>query len=275
MRHDVLPVSTEDDRIPPSRRGVLRASLGAGIAAVTAAGFGAAGSAFAGSARASERAFSAARCDAMPTSTRLLWRADTDEKVLALTFDDGPDPRFTPQLLDVLERERVPATFFVCGRQVQAHPELLRREVAAGHEIGNHSWSHLDLAAATEQEVRSELTRTSEVVEQVGGVRPRILRPPWGRISGVAMHVAAALAMDVVVWDVRLLDLEHDHATTVDHVRRHLVPGTVLLGHDSGPASRAIGIGAMPEIIANARARGYRFVRASEMLALDRTASSR
>lgn len=265
-------------RTGPSRRTLLRGvGLGVGFAASAVAGGGvaAAGTRYVDAALARECAFAAARRPTMPTSTRLLWRADTDEKVLAITFDDGPDPRFTEPLLTTLEAEQVAATFFVCGRQAAAHPDLVRRQAAGGHEVGNHSWSHRDLALADEGEVRDELVRTSDLVAELTGDTPRVLRPPWGRLSGTTMHVAADLGMDVVVWDVRLLDLEEDRATNVAHVREHLAPGMVLLGHDAGHRRRSVGIAAVPEIIRDAKARGYRFVTASQLLALDRTAVRR
>lgn len=255
-----------------SRRRVLRAAAGA---AALAAGSAAGGVSYADTGATRHRAFAAKHEPVMPTSTRLMWRADTDEQVLALTFDDGPDPRYTVPLLDVLAAADVQATFFVCGKRAVLHRDLLRRELAGRHELGNHTWGHTDLSLLSRAETRDELARTSEVIHDVAGHGPTVLRPPWGRISGTAMHIAAEQQLDVVVWDVRLLELERDAAGNVEHVLDNLRPGMVLLGHDAGPGPHEIGIAAMPGIIRGARQRGYRFVTVSEMLALDRTAAAR
>lgn len=265
------------DQLPEvSRRGLLRGGVGLGLgAAALAAGASAAGVSYADTGAVRHRAFAAKGEPRMPSSTRLLWRADTDEPVLALTFDDGPDPQYTEPLLALLAEQDVRATFFVVGERGVEHRDLLRRQVAAGHELGNHSWRHTDLAMLSRDETREELGRTCDLLTQVTGQPPAVLRPPWGRISGTAMHIAAELGMDVVVWDERLLERELDAAGNVAHVLSALEPGLVLLAHDAGPGPHSVGVAAMPGIIRGARERGFRFVTASEMLALDRTAAGR
>lgn len=259
-----------------SRRVLLRGGAGLGLGAALVAGGVAAGTvSYADTGATRHRAFAAKHEPTMPSSTRLLWRADTDEPVLALTFDDGPDPRYTVPLLDVLAERDVRATFFVCGRRAVRHRALLRREVAGRHEIGNHTWGHVDLAMLSRDETRQELASTSQAIADAVGHGPSVLRPPWGRISGTAMHIAAEQDLDVMVWDVRLLERERDAAGNVDHVLDGLRPGMVLLGHDAGPGPHDVGIAAMPGIIRGARARGFRFVTASEMLDLDRTQERR
>ena len=99
---------------------------------------------------------------------------------LALTFDDGPNPAWTPRLLDILASHDVRATFFLVGRFAQAEPELVRRIAAAGHLIGNHSWSHPNLALTATGRIDEELQRTSETLEQITGAPVRYFRPPFG-----------------------------------------------------------------------------------------------
>lgn len=261
-----------------SRRGLLRGGAGVGLgAALVAGGVAAAGVSYADTGATRHRAFAAKHEPTMPTSTRLLWRADTDEQVLALTFDDGPDPRYTVPLLEVLREHDVPATFFVCGGRAVRHRELLRQEVSGRHEVGNHTWNHSDLAMLSRDETRQELASTSQAIADATGRGPAVLRPPWGRISGTMMHIAAEQDLDVMVWDVRLLERERerDAAGNVEHVLDSLRPGMVLLGHDAGPGPHEVGIAAMPGIIRGAKERGFRFVTASEMLALDRTTQRR
>ncbi len=167
------------------------------------------------------------------------------------------------------------ATFFVVGERAVDHRDLLRRELAGRHELGNHTWGHTDLAMLSREETRRELERTSQVIADVSGQGPAVLRPPWGRISGTAMHIAAEQHLDVMVWDVRLLETGLDAAGNVEHVLAALRPGMVLLAHDAGPGPHSVGVAAMPGIIAGAKARGFRFVTATEMLALDRTVPDR
>jgi peptidoglycan/xylan/chitin deacetylase (PgdA/CDA1 family) len=255
-----------------SRRRLLRGGAGLGVgAAVLAAGGSGAGVSYASTRTSRDRAFAASRQPRMPSSTRLGWRAQTDEPVLALTFDDGPDPRYTRPLLELLAEHDVPATFFVCGKRAVQHRELLRRQVAGRHEIGNHTWGHTDLSTLSRAATREELGRTSQLIADVTGAGPALMRPPWGRINGTAMHVAAEQRLDVMVWDVRLLVRERDPAGNIEHVLDHLEPEMVLLGHDAGPGPHQVGVAAMPGIIRGAHARGFRFVTASEMLSLDQT----
>jgi peptidoglycan/xylan/chitin deacetylase (PgdA/CDA1 family) len=269
-------VDDEQARDGVSRRGLLRGGVGLGLgAAALAAGASAAGVSYADTGAVRHRAFAAKAEQGLPTSTRLLWRADTDERVLALTFDDGPDPAYTEPLLALLAEQDVRATFFVVGERGAEHRELLRRQAAAGHELGNHTWRHTDLSMLSRAETREELGRTSELLAGITGRAPAVLRPPWGRISGTAMHIAAEQAMDVMVWDERLLERELDTAGNVAHVLRALHPGMVLLAHDAGPGPHSVGVAAMPAIVRGARERGFRFVTASEMFALDRTSAGR
>ena len=259
-----------------SRRRVLRGGVGLGLAATAVvSGAAAASVSYADTGAARHRAFAAKHEDVMPTSTRLLWRALTDEPVLALTFDDGPGPRFTAPLLDALEAEDVRATFFLVGERARQHPDLVRRQVAAGHQLGNHSWNHSDLSMMSREQVRRQLRRTNDALAELGGQVPTVLRPPWGRISGTVMHVAAEQHLDVAVWDVRLLERERDAPGNVRHVLDELRPGMVLLAHDAGPGPHEVGLAALPGIVQGARARGFRFVTVSEMLLLDRTFARR
>ncbi|HVE74944.1 MAG TPA: polysaccharide deacetylase family protein [Mycobacteriales bacterium] len=259
-----------------TRRGLLRGGVGLGLSmGAMAGGAAAAGVSYADTGATRHRAFAVKAEPRMPSSTRLLWRAQTDEPVLALTFDDGPDPAYTVPLLETLAEHDVQATFFLVGERAVQHRNLLRRQLAGRHELGNHTWGHTDLSMLSRAETRLELGRTSQVIHDISGTAPAVLRPPWGRISGTAMHIAAEQAMDVMVWDVRLLEADRDAAGNVEHVLGELRPGMVLLAHDAGPGRHSIGVAAMPGIIRGAKARGFRFVTASEMLALDRTVADR
>jgi peptidoglycan/xylan/chitin deacetylase (PgdA/CDA1 family) len=125
---------------------------------------------------------------------------------LALTFDDGPNPAWTPQLLDTLAGHDIRATFFLIGRYAQAEPNLVRRIQAAGHLIGNHSWSHPNLAITATHRVRKELIRTRDTLQQIAGVPIRWFRPPFGGRRPVVLRIARDLGMTPVLW----------HALTTD-----------------------------------------------------------
>lgn len=125
---------------------------------------------------------------------------------LALTFDDGPNPVWTPRLLDVLAEHGARATFFMVGRHAQAEVELARRVVAAGHLVGNHSWSHSNLAQSPAARVRNELQRTQETLEQIVGAPVRYFRPPYGARRPAVFRIARELGLEPVLWNAMTSD---------------------------------------------------------------------
>jgi len=251
----------------PDRRSVLRGAAAVALATV-ATGAGRATAQQASTAEQRDLA-AAAGVPGAPAGTRVLWRARTDVRVLALTFDDGPSAEYTPALLDLLAHEDVRATFCVVGRRLLTAPELFRREVDEGHEIVNHSWTHADLSALSPARVYDELRRTDDWITEVTGRRPRLVRPPYGRISGTVLAAAARLEHDVLLWDAQAVERGVTVAQDVTHLLDALRPGQVLLMHDQGPVRRRIGMASVLPVIRGARDRGYRFVPASELFALD------
>jgi len=132
----------------------------------------------------------------------VVFQTDGKSGKLALTFDDGPDPRWTPRVLDMLARLRVRATFFVLGSAVQAHPELIARQVAEGHEVGVHNWVHTDVYGVSFSELSDSVERTREAIMAAGAPSPRLWRPPYGRVDAPAMMVASLKRMDLLLWSV-------------------------------------------------------------------------
>jgi peptidoglycan-N-acetylglucosamine deacetylase len=139
---------------------------------------------------------------------------------LALTFDDGPNPAWTPRLLDILAEHNVHATFFMVGRFAQAEPALARRIADAGHLVGNHTWSHPNLARSTAAKVRDELTRTSDTLAQITGRPIRFFRPPYGARRPAVLRIARSIGLTPVTWNAMTSDWVDPSA---DHIASNLI----------------------------------------------------
>jgi peptidoglycan/xylan/chitin deacetylase (PgdA/CDA1 family) len=134
---------------------------------------------------------------------------------LALTFDDGPNPAWTPPLLDLLAGHQVRATFFLLGGFAQAEPDLVRRVAAAGHLIGNHTWSHPHLSSASSARIREELTHTSAALEQITGSPVKFFRPPFGARRPVVFRIARELGLTPVLWNAMTSDWSEPSADRI------------------------------------------------------------
>jgi len=214
---------------------------------------------------------------------RLIWSVATVEPLAALTFDDGPDPELTPRILEVLATHGVRATFNVMGWNALRHPDLVRAVVAAGHELGNHTWTHQDLAFQSALQTRRQLERGREAIERTAGVRPRFFRPPRGNLTGSAIATAAELGYDVLLWSVTRGGAGvGTPASVADHLARTVAPGDVVALHDGigrgtfhprgmGAhelrARRLVEVQALPSALERVLSRGLRLVTMSALLA--------
>ncbi|MET9527494.1 polysaccharide deacetylase family protein [Streptomyces coeruleorubidus] len=189
---------------------------------------------------------------------------DTDckkVKCIALTFDDGPAVPETSALLTHLAQYRARVTFFTVGQNVAAHPDLVRAEAKAGHEIGNHSWNHPDLTRLSSRQVASQLNRTSAAIKAATGRTPTLFRPPYGAVNRT---VRAATALSPVLWDVDTEDWKYrEPAKVARTVITKAQPNNVVLMHDI----HATSVAAVPEILRTLTARGYHFVTVSHLRA--------
>ena len=197
----------------------------------------------------------------------------TSLRVVALSFDDGPDPRWTPAMLAVLARYGAHATFFVVGRHVIEYPELVREELAAGDELGNHTFTHIRLDRLSRDMARSEVQEGASAIKVVGGRVPALFRPPLGKTTGTVARIVGAEHERLILWSAAV---EHyvDHHSTRVAVRALLArvhPGSIILAHDGGPPDRGRTLTALPAILAGLRARGYRVVTVSTLLGLTRS----
>lgn len=203
----------------------------------------------------------------------IIRRGPPDLPVVALTFDDGPDPAYTPQILDILREKDVRATFFMVGRHVEAYPEIARRIVAEGHDIGNHTYTHRSLVPLGPERTGYEIERAEEAITAVTGGRSYLLRPPRGLYSASAMEESRKGQYTMVLWSLSPRDWAGATATDiVRSVLAHTKNGEIILLHDSGSLISASGgdrrntVKALPEIIDGLRARGYEFVTMNEMI---------
>ncbi|MET9130504.1 polysaccharide deacetylase family protein [Streptomyces antibioticus] len=156
-------------------------------------------------------------------------------RTMVLTFDDGPDPRYTPGVLDTLAEYDVRAMFFVCGEMATDHKDLLARMADEGHVVGNHTWSHPLLTSLTRRQIRSEMARTSEVIEDGYGEPPRWFRAPYGAWNRTTFQLGAELGMEPLAWTVDTLDwTAPGTGTIVSRVQDGAGPGVVVLSHDAG-----------------------------------------
>ncbi len=208
-------------------------------------------------------------------SPYVLTRYGARDHELALTFDDGPDPSVTPRVLDALRHEKVPATFFIIGVNGEEYPDLLRREVAEGHELGNHTFTHPNVASIRPVQFRLELSATQRLFESVVGRQSHLFRPPYAEdaepetpdevrpIERATERGYITVGMRIDPGDWQRPGVEAIVRRTIDQAERG--QGNIVLLHDGG-GDRSQTIEALPILIAQLRARGYRFVPVSTLL---------
>ncbi|MFE3031721.1 polysaccharide deacetylase family protein [Streptomyces canus] len=156
-------------------------------------------------------------------------------RTMVLTFDDGPDPRYTPHILDTLAEYDVRAMFFVCGEMAVDNQDLLARMADEGHVVGNHTWSHPLLTRLSRSRIRSEMERTCDVIEDAYGERPAWFRAPYGAWNRAAFQLGAELGMDPLAWTVDTLDWTTPGTRRIVGAVEHgAAPGVVVLSHDAG-----------------------------------------
>lgn len=179
--------------------------------------------------------------------------------VVALTFDDGPDPKWTPQVLAVLRRYRVPATFFVVGKNVAGNRQLVRNEAAAGHSVQNHTWSHAYLTRLPAGGYSHQIDDTTRAIEGQTGAPVRCARPPYGALNAAALNQLGARQLTTVTWSVDPSDYRRPGAGVIaQRVVASTRAGGIILLHDGG-GNRAQTVAALPAIIEGLRARGLGF----------------
>lgn len=182
---------------------------------------------------------------------------------IALTFDDGPNAVTTPQVLDILEANNVPAAFFVVGSRIGDKQPLLQRMYASGYEVGNHTWSHADLTKLDTPHIQEQIRVTQRTIRAAGVPSPQLLRPPYGAANDIVRAAAAADHMSLMFWNEDPVDWKARRPEeVVARVMAAAHPGGVIIMHDIYPTT----VQALPVIIQKLRDKGYQFASPSHML---------
>lgn len=193
-------------------------------------------------------------------------RGPTDRQIVAMTFDDGPHPQNTPRLLDILRARNIKATFYVIGRSVDNYPQIVRRIVAEGHEIGNHTYTHRNLTKLSDSEMLRELTRTRDSIVKASGVQPRTMRPPYGALlQRQRAMIHQDFGYPTVLWSVDPRDWQRPGPSVVtSRILTNSHNGAIILAHDLHSPS----VDAMPATLDGLLRKGFKFVTVSQMIAM-------
>jgi peptidoglycan/xylan/chitin deacetylase (PgdA/CDA1 family) len=193
--------------------------------------------------------------------------ANTSEKEIALSFDDGPNQEYTPKVLSTLAQYNAPATFFVIGKNIQGNENILKQIDAEGHAIGNHSYTHsyfLDFKSV--RGFKDELNRTAESVFNITGKRMKLFRPPYGVTTPHLVKAARMLNYRVIGWSIRSLDTTADTAQVItDRVQKQIKPGAIVLFHDTTDKT----VEALKQMLDFAKENGYKIVSVEQLLKID------
>jgi peptidoglycan/xylan/chitin deacetylase (PgdA/CDA1 family) len=194
-------------------------------------------------------------------SHAIFYRVDTRKREVAITFDDGPSPPYTTQILGMLHAAGAHATFFLVGRRALENPDLVRAITAGGNEIGNHTWSHLHLPALLDLQQNDQITRGADALARLG-IHPTLFRPPYGLISALGVADVSRIGERTVLWSQAL-----DHAFRVwgdraaAEMLRRIHPGDIILCHDARPKQ----LGELRKLLDGLRAKGYGIVTVTEL----------
>lgn len=190
------------------------------------------------------------------------------QKVVAMTFDDGPHPSLTPKLLDILKARNIKCTFFVIGKNAQEYPNIIRRIIAEGHEIGNHTWTHASLTSRSDAQIRSELKQSEDALMATANVRPHLVRPPYGAVNArIKQLMFDEFGYSTIMWSVDPQDWRRPGVSVVtSRLVNGAHPGAIMLAHDIHPPT----IQAMPAMFDQLLAKGYQFVTVSQLMNMEK-----
>jgi peptidoglycan-N-acetylglucosamine deacetylase len=191
---------------------------------------------------------------------------------IAMTFDDGPSPETTPRLLDILKQRNIKATFFMIGQNAQRNPEIVKRILAEGHEIGNHSWTHPQLSKLSDQRVTDEITKTQDAIKDASGYTPVLFRPPYGAITSRQKDwIEKQFGLSIIMWSVDPFDWKRPGASVIEQrILAGARPGSIILSHDIHKQT----VDAMPATLDALAQKGFKFVTVSQLIAMNQPKTS-
>lgn len=196
----------------------------------------------------------------------VVFHGKREEKTIALTFDDGPHPKYTAEILEILAQYHIRATFFVIGQNLELFPTAARQLIASGNEIGNHTYNHPHMSALDTAGLQKEIKKTNDILQKMGAKPAALFRPPEGKRSVPHLTVISDMKYKTVLWSVDTHDWAHTPSSDiVENVLTHVKGGDIILFHDfvSKPNTT---ITALKQLIPELLSRGYRFVTVSELI---------
>jgi peptidoglycan-N-acetylglucosamine deacetylase len=197
-----------------------------------------------------------------------------DGPYIAMTFDDGPSAETTPRLLDILKQRNIKVTFFEIGQNAERNPAIVKRILAEGHEIGNHSWTHPQLSKLSDERVTEEITKTQDAIKNASGsgYTPTLLRPPYGAITARQKDwIEKQFGLSIIMWSVDPFDWKRPGASVIEQrILAGARPGAIILSHDIHKQT----VDAMPATLDALLAKGFKFVTVSQLIAMNKPKAS-
>jgi len=202
-----------------------------------------------------------------------IYHINAINKLVALTFDDGPSPVWTPKILDELKKAHIKATFFMLGEHVAKYPDIARRVVAEGHEVGNHTYDHHILFYYTLDNLLKEINETQKVIKDKTGVKTKYFRPPKAWLTAEEKKEIEGMGYKIILWSLNSKDwVTFDDKYIVKYILKNVRPGDIILFHDSGGVFTAEGgnreetVKTIPGLVEKLREKGFKFVTITELL---------
>ncbi|GGG78506.1 hypothetical protein GCM10010918_39280 [Paenibacillus radicis (ex Gao et al. 2016)] len=188
------------------------------------------------------------------------------DKIIALTFDDGPDKKYTPAILDILKEKGVKATFFVVGQQVKKEPEVLQRIVDEGHAIGNHSMNHKNMAKLNAEQIQQEIDEADKLIKEAVGFKPKMFRAPYGAVSDTLKSILEDDDRELVSWNIDTRDWAGTPVSEMQEmIHKKAKPHAIILMHSFGSKNIKHTVEMLPHVIDDLKKKGYTFVTPDEM----------
>jgi len=203
-----------------------------------------------------------------PTAPKVDFQAKQGQKLVALTFDDGPDQKYTVEILDILKEHKVKASFFLVGTQVKKYPEMVARIAKEGHSIGNHTYRHPDLASLDKRRIIQEVMWTDTLIQRATGYVPNLVRAPYGSVSAEVKSIMKDNKRELVGWTVDTRDWNGVSVAKMrQNINNNTKPGGIVLMHSFGSSHLKNTVELLPLIISDLQKKGYTIVTVDELLA--------